>query len=103
MIRYYNASHVEKCFYGVTFKPGETHEVPGYINDPKFVRMPEVKPAAEAEPVPEATSKVPSKAPSKETSKETPKDTSKPKASTSTASTKTKKTGGKTDGTDSNK
>lgn len=29
-----------KTFYGVTFKPKEVKEVPGYINDPKFIRMP---------------------------------------------------------------
>lgn len=36
---YKNMSHATKTFYGVTFKPGDQHDVPGYINDPKFVRL----------------------------------------------------------------
>lgn len=35
---YKNLSRTTKTFYGITFKPGESHDVPGYINDPKFVR-----------------------------------------------------------------
>lgn len=34
---YKNISSVTKTFYGVVFKPGAIKEVPGYINDPKFV------------------------------------------------------------------
>lgn len=30
---YKNTSYSEKTFYGVTFKPGETKEVDGYINN----------------------------------------------------------------------
>ena len=30
---YKNISHSVKTFYGVTFQPGETKEVPGYINN----------------------------------------------------------------------
>ena len=33
---YKNNSFVAKTFYGITFQPGEIHEVPGYINDKKF-------------------------------------------------------------------
>lgn len=36
---YKNLSHATKTFYGITFKPGEEHEVPGCINDSKFVRL----------------------------------------------------------------
>ena len=34
---YKNISCSVKTFYGVTFKPGEVKEVPGYINDTKMV------------------------------------------------------------------
>ena len=33
---YTNRSTVKKTFHGVTFKPGETKEVFGVINDPKM-------------------------------------------------------------------
>ncbi len=36
---YKNLSHATKTFFGVTFKPGEEHEVPGVINDSKFIRL----------------------------------------------------------------
>lgn len=36
---YKNMSRTTKTFYGVQFKPGEEHEVPGYINHPKFLRL----------------------------------------------------------------
>lgn len=36
---YKNLSHATKTFYGITFKPGEEHDVPGCINDSKFVRL----------------------------------------------------------------
>lgn len=36
---YKNLSHATKTFYGITFKPGEEHEVPGCINDSKFIRL----------------------------------------------------------------
>lgn len=39
MLVYKNTSNSVKTFYGVQFKPGETHEVPGYINNPRFVRV----------------------------------------------------------------
>lgn len=41
---YKNTSLATKVFYGVTFKPGETHTVPGYINDPKFICVSDVAP-----------------------------------------------------------
>lgn len=36
-LTYKNVSYVPKTFYGVEFKPGETHTVKGFINDPAFV------------------------------------------------------------------
>lgn len=40
MLVYKNTSRTTKTFHGVTFKPGETHPVSGYINDSSFVRVP---------------------------------------------------------------
>ena len=40
MVRYRNTSVTAKTFYGTTFKSGEEHDVPGYINDPKMIRVP---------------------------------------------------------------
>ena len=40
-MKYKNIGMTSKTFYGVTFKPKEVKEVPGYINDPKFIRMPD--------------------------------------------------------------
>lgn len=28
-----------KTMYGILFKPGEIHDVPGYINHPRFIRI----------------------------------------------------------------
>lgn len=39
MFIYRNNSHTTKTFHGVTFKPGDTKECPGYINNKYFVRM----------------------------------------------------------------
>lgn len=39
---YKNTSNAKKTFHGVTFKPGETKSVSGYINDPSFVRAKEM-------------------------------------------------------------
>lgn len=36
---YKNLSRATKTFYGVVFKPGDEHDVPGHINHPKFVRL----------------------------------------------------------------
>lgn len=38
-MRYKNLTLSTCVFYGVTFKPGEIHSVPGAINHPKFVRV----------------------------------------------------------------
>lgn len=40
-LTYKNVSYVSRTFYGVEFKPGEIHDVKGFINDPAFVRVPE--------------------------------------------------------------
>lgn len=37
MMTYRNTGILTKTFYGVTFNPGESKNVPGYINDPSFV------------------------------------------------------------------
>lgn len=50
MTCYKNISNSVKTFYGVTFKPGETHEVTGHINSPNMIRvkdMPKEPPKAE--------------------------------------------------------
>jgi len=39
MLIYKNISCTTKTFYGVTFRPGEVKSVPGYINDPNFIRV----------------------------------------------------------------
>lgn len=36
---YKNISYTTKTFYGVTFKPGETKQVDGIINDAKMIRV----------------------------------------------------------------
>lgn len=38
-LNYKNIGITTKTFYGVEFKPGETHEVPGFINSPRFIRV----------------------------------------------------------------
>lgn len=38
-LRYRNTSRATKTFYGVSFRPGEEHDVPGYINVPGFIRV----------------------------------------------------------------
>lgn len=38
-MRYLNASKSVKTFYGVKFNPGDSHDVPGYINVPGFIRV----------------------------------------------------------------
>ncbi len=37
MLTYKNVSYSTKTFHGVTFKPGEVHQVPNYINDPLMI------------------------------------------------------------------
>ena len=34
---YKNISNSKKVFYGVTFKPGDIKEVPGYVNDKQMI------------------------------------------------------------------
>ena len=38
-MRYLNTSKSVKTFYGVKFNPGDSHDVPGYINVPGFIRV----------------------------------------------------------------
>lgn len=39
MVKYKNTSRASKTFHGVTFKPGETKEVSGWINDTCMIRV----------------------------------------------------------------
>ena len=43
-------SIIAKTFYGVTFLPGDVHDVPGYINDSKFIRVTDSEPVTVAKP-----------------------------------------------------
>lgn len=43
MNSYKNMTQFTKTVYGVKFKPGEVHEVPGYINVPGFISCPRVE------------------------------------------------------------
>ena len=54
MFTYKNTSLSVKTFYGVQFKPGEIHSVPGFINDPALIRC-----AAKPKEVPKATAQAP--------------------------------------------
>ena len=49
---YKNISIATKTFYGVTFKPGDIKDVPGYINDKGFERCdpPKAAPKSAAKP-----------------------------------------------------
>ena len=38
-MKYKNCGYIDRTFYGVTFKPGDIHEVPGYINAQHFIRI----------------------------------------------------------------
>jgi hypothetical protein len=40
---YKNVSNCAKTFYGVNFNPGDTKEVPGYINDTHMILETELK------------------------------------------------------------
>lgn len=46
-LKYKNVSRGIKKFRGVTFKPGETKSVNGFINDPKMIRVDEPEPKAQ--------------------------------------------------------
>lgn len=48
-MRYKNTSLTKKTFYGVVFMPGEVKDVPGFINDIKMIRLPDVRKADEAQ------------------------------------------------------
>ena len=50
MIKYKNISSYPLTFYGVTFNPNETKEVPNYINHIKMIRVKE-SPKAQKPPV----------------------------------------------------
>lgn len=86
---YKNASLTTKTFYGVAFEPGQIKDVPGYINDTKFILidMSDIK-------NPDTCTK--SDAGIKTMLKT-------PKAEKPRAEKTNKKQGGKSDGTDSNK
>lgn len=36
---YKNCSYTTKTFYGVKFRPGEVHQVPGFINNIYFIQV----------------------------------------------------------------
>lgn len=46
MPKYKNLGITSKKVYGVMFKPGETHEVSGYINNTNFIRVDESTPVS---------------------------------------------------------
>lgn len=56
---YKNTSIIQKTFHGVTFKPGEIKDVPGYINNRGFVRVSEMpqEPPKSVEPKKQTASK----------------------------------------------
>ena len=82
MFLYKNTSRMTKTFHGVTFRPGETHSVTGYINDPEFIR---VNNAATDKPATKDAKKTTSSSAAKTSSSSTSK-TSKPVTTKSTAS-----------------
>lgn len=51
-MKYCNCSYAAKTFYGVTFQPGDVRSVPGYINNPKFVRVSDSTPETTNKPAP---------------------------------------------------
>lgn len=69
---YKNISNATKTFYGITFKPGDIKEVPGYINTGDFIAVaPPEKPSpvvAKAAPEPKNEPEV-KKEPAKATTK----------------------------------
>lgn len=42
-MKYKNISYTEATYYGITFSPGEIKDVPGYINNPHFIRVESVQ------------------------------------------------------------
>ena len=74
---YKNTSLTTKTFHGVTLKPGEIKDVPGYINNRGFIRVKEMpkEPPKSVEPKKQESSK---QEPSKqEPKKEDPKNVKK--------------------------
>lgn len=74
---YKNTSSIQKTFHGVTFQPGEIKEVPGYINDKRFVRVAEMpkEPPKRVDSAKSTTSK--QEQPKKDPVKEEPKNNKK--------------------------
>ena len=77
---YKNLASFEKTFYGVTFKPGEIKEVPGFINDKQLIVVPEgsakKQTEAVAEPVKTASAEpTPKKEQKKSEGAKKPEDT----------------------------
>lgn len=89
ILTYKNVSLATKTFYGVTFEPGQIKDVPGYINDPKFILM-DMSDIKNPDTITESDAGI--KAMLKT-----------PKAEKPTAEKTNRKQGGKSDGTDSNK
>ena len=70
-MKYKNLSYATRTFYGVTFRPQEVKDVPGYINDHKFIRVDlddskVIEPTKEA---PKRAAKVAKPRPAKKTTK----------------------------------
>lgn len=57
-MKYKNTSLAAKQFWGITFKAGEIKDVPGFINDPKFIRMPDDHPISKPSVSSKSTSSV---------------------------------------------
>ena len=73
---YKNISLTQKTFHGVTFKPGEIKEVPGYINNRGFIPVDEMpqEPPKRVEPKKQVASKQESSKESKQESKNSKKE-----------------------------
>lgn len=55
-ITYKNIGYSSKTFYGITFKPGDIREVPGYINASGMSRVDGVTSITSSTPVPKKRS-----------------------------------------------
>ena len=100
ILKYKNTCRVTRTIYGVTFKPGEIKDVKGYINDPGFVRVPDVKETLQS------VTKSVNIAPSTKSNKKPTSSKATVEKSASAAkvnSVESNKQGGKVDGTDNNK
>lgn len=47
MLLYKNLGRVAKTYYGIQWRPNDTHAAPGYINDTAFLCLGEVKTVAQ--------------------------------------------------------